>query len=179
MNINFETIDLIIVLIVLAFIITFLISYKRFSPWIPTDKKDWQRIFALAEFKDCDVFYDLGCGAGALVFEVNKRFGIKTVGIEVSLFMYLICRIRQIFHPSENLFFRRDNFFHVDLSEATVVYFFGIPTNLENNELPEKLRKELKPGTRVISYAFAIPGWTPTSIDRQSPDGVSIIIYKL
>ena len=30
-----------------------------------------------------------------------------------------------------------------------------------NSRLAPKLMKELKPGTRVVSHAFDIPGWKP------------------
>jgi len=32
--------------------------------------------------------------------------------------------------------------------------------------LKEKLEKELKPGTRVISYVWPLPDWTPEVIDE-------------
>ena len=46
-----------------------------------------------------------------------------------------------------------------------------------NRELEPKLQKELKPGARVVSHQFPIPGWTPT--ERTTHDGSEIFLYRL
>ena len=46
-------------------------------------------------------------------------------------------------------------------------------------KLKYKLEKELKPGTRVISYAFPIEGWQPKLISKPKPTEVTIYLYKI
>ena len=57
------------------------------------------------------------------------------------------------------------NFFHVDLSEATIVTLFL--SQGTNRKLEPKLATELKPGTRIISYEWTFDGWTPTATDAD------------
>jgi hypothetical protein len=58
------------------------------------------------------------------------------------------------------------NFFHVDLSEATIVTLFL--TQGTNQRLTSKLLSELKPGTRIVSYVWTFDGWTPKSRDMSN-----------
>lgn len=48
--------------------------------------------------------------------------------------------------------------FTADLSKATVVTAYLSPSIMRI--LEPKLRA-LKPGTRIVSHAFTMPGWTP------------------
>jgi hypothetical protein len=55
------------------------------------------------------------------------------------------------------------NFFNEDINEATAVtLFLG---SKANEKLKEKLVKELKPGTPVVSYVWKFNGWQPAKID--------------
>jgi hypothetical protein len=42
----------------------------------------------------------------------------------------------------------------------------------------KKLQKEIKPGARVISYAFEIPGWDPIIVDKPAKDKIAIFVYE-
>ena len=57
--------------------------------WIPTRKKNYERIASLAELKPGMIFYDLGSGSGSLLFYLSKKYNIKCVGIEISPILYL------------------------------------------------------------------------------------------
>ncbi|HKT21089.1 MAG TPA: hypothetical protein VJR06_00500, partial [Nitrososphaerales archaeon] len=65
------------------------------------------------------------------------------------------------------------NFFHVNLSEATVVTLFL--TQGTNQRLKSKLLSELKPGTRVVSYVWTFDGWTPKSRDEENELALYVI----
>jgi hypothetical protein len=46
--------------------------------------------------------------------------------------------------------------------------------------LKEKLKKELKPGTRIVSYAFTLEGWKPAKIDpNENSTYGPIYLYEL
>ena len=50
------------------------------------------------------------------------------------------------------------------VEKATVVTLYLLPTMMSDVEA--KLRKELKPGTRVISHDYPLPTWKPVEVDK-------------
>lgn len=58
-----------------------------------------------------------------------------------------------------------------DLSKADAVAVYGLHPMM--TELGVKLKKELRPGSVVMSNVFVIPGWTPSHLSR---DGMHIYI---
>jgi hypothetical protein len=49
----------------------------------------------------------------------------------------------------------KDNFFNIDLSDATVLIIYLVPKAL--GRLAPKFFKELKKGTRIVSYKYTFP----------------------
>jgi len=147
------------------------------APWVPSRKKDLKRIFKIANLKPNEIFYDLGCGDGRIIFYAHRNFNVKSIGIELALPLFLICKIRQIFHSNKNILFKYKSLFKEDLSKADVIYVFALPRTLEK-KLKQKLEKELKPGARVISYCFSIKGLKPKVIDKPDQKANSIYLYQ-
>jgi len=172
MNILFFIIYIII--FILAF--TFAIGAVSFAPWLPCHTKDMERIFKLANLKEGEIFYDLGCGDGRTVFYAGKNYKANATGLEIAIPMYLSCKIKQILKPAKNVKFKYKNLFKEDLSKADAVYFFGL-TGTIKEKLKQKLQRELKPGTRVISYTFIVDGWKPSVIDKPGDKDNSIYLY--
>ena len=44
-------------------------------------------------------------------------------------------------------------------------------------QLRAKLEKELKPGVRVVSYAFKLMGWEPVKVEKLKRDDAEVPIY--
>ena len=99
--------------------------------------------------------------------------GADAVGYEIALPMIVACLCRR---RRERVRFVYKSLFSADLSEVDVVYLFGTPPALRG-PLLAKLERELKPGARVISYAFAFGGWTPQAVDRPNPSALPIYLY--
>jgi hypothetical protein len=106
-----------------------------------------------------------------------KNYGAQALGIELSIFLYIVCKIREIF-LNRNLKIVYGDLFNLDISSADVVYFYGMPGNIKN-KLKQKMTNELRPGTRVISYCFQVEGWQPDIIDRPSQKDLPIYYYKI
>jgi len=143
----------------------------RFAPWLPTRRRDIERALSLADLKAGETFIDLGCGDGRVVSEAAKR-GAQAIGYEIALPLYLACILRRNGRGARYFF---KDLFRADVSKADVIYLFGTPPTLRGR-LREKLERELKPGARVLSYAFAIDGWTPATVDK--PEGTALPIYR-
>lgn len=167
------------VVVIFIFTLGFLsmaISAVSFAPWVPTKKIDVSRALGLAQIKDGQIIYDLGCGTGTVLLEAAQKYSIKAIGFELSWPFYLVCLIRKkLGRFRGSLTFRMKNFFSQNLSEADIVYIFGMPATI-SKKLKPKFERELKPGTKVISYVFPIEGWKFSAVDRAK-DQRPIYLY--
>ncbi len=153
-------------------------AFVSFAPWVPTKKSDLKRILRLSDLKPDDTFYELGCGDGRVCQYINRQTKARTIGIELAFPWYLLCLIRKMLNQGKGLHFKLSSFFYINLSEASVVYIFGLPHTL-GNKLTDKLKRELRPGTKIISYSFALPGLEPSLIDKPGKNYISIYVYNL
>jgi len=125
------------------------------SPWWRTSKKIARLQCTLARIDKNDVIYDLGSGDGTALITAAKEFGAKGVGIEIDPFRLWYSRIAAYFSGvSQQVAFDRKNFFDTEIKDATVVFMYLIPKAL--NRLKPKLLKELKPGTRIVTFVYRI-----------------------
>ena len=111
-----------------------------------------------------DVVYDLGSGDGRIPIAA-ARLGARAVGVELApdLVTQAVANAEKEGVSGRVRFLQRD-FFETDISEATVVTLYLLPSL--NARLLPKLNKELKPGTRVVSQSFDLGGPKPkTMID--------------
>lgn len=124
------------------------------SPWWRTSGKIAKIQCRLAKVKKGDVVYDLGCGDGTALLTAAKR-GAEGVGVEIDPLRYWVAKIRFVTsRVSHRLRISRKNFFAMNVSPATVVIMYLIPKTLAR--LKPKLLKELKPGTRVVTFVYKI-----------------------
>lgn len=125
------------------------------SPWWRTNKKIARIQCKLAKVGKSDIVYDLGCGDGTALMIAAKEFGAQGVGVEIDLLRYWYARLAfWVSGLNNKVHVMRKNFFAVDVSPATVVIMYLIPKTL--NRLKPKLLKELKPGTRIVTFVYQI-----------------------
>lgn len=168
----------IILIVAIAVLLPIAIGGWSMAPWVPAWKKDLPRIVALAKLQPGETFYDLGCGNGKVVLAVAQQPGVQAIGIEIAWSLFLVCVIRKWLSRSVRARFILGNLFKQNLQQADVVYVFGVPETLQH-KLRTFLERQLKPGTRVISYTFKITGWTPVYIDKPNPHDIAIYCYQL
>jgi len=146
------------------------------APFVPTASRDIERLLDLAEVTSDDVLYDLGSGDGRLLFAAAKR-GARAVGYEISILPFLISQVRRMMSRDRRLVtIRFRNFFQTDLAPASVVVAFLLPKSMA--QLGPKFVRELRPHTRVVSYAFKIAGWEPIKKDKPDPRTLAIWVYR-
>jgi ribosomal protein L11 methylase PrmA len=145
--------------------------------YIPTPSEVVTAMLEMADVGKNDIVYDLGSGDGRIVIAAVKDFGAKRgVGIELDL-----ARVQEAMalakHAgvSDRVEFRRQDLFETDLRDATVVtLYLGEAINLR---LRPKLQSELRPGTRVVSHAFAMGGWKAD--ETRTVSGRQIFLWKI
>lgn len=163
--------------IVTIFLFTIALGAILLAPWLPTRSRDLCRACALADFKNGDVFYDLGCGDGRLLFFAEKKYNLKCIGFEIALPFYFYAKVKQLFIGSKAKI-KFGNFFNFNLGDADVIYVFGTRKTLSQS-VRKKFEEELKSGTKVLSYAFPISGWNHLDVSKPTKDELPIYLYKV
>ena len=129
-------------------------------PYEPTPHHVVAEMLNLAQVGANDVVYDLGCGDGRIVIAAVKELGARGVCVDIDP-----QRIRESRANAENvgvaqrILFLNQDLFDTDIGDATVVTLFLWPS--VNLKLRPKLWRELKAGTRVVSYVHSMGEWTP------------------
>ena len=137
--------------------------------YVPTRHAIARAILDLARVTKDDVVYDLGSGDGRIVILAAQRYGARGVGIELD--PHLVEASRQIAAEGEVAdltTFVEGDIFTADISPATVVVLYLSPS--VNRALEPKLRRELRPGTRVVSHRFLIGRWRPEATVRTDDE---------
>jgi len=137
-----------------------------------------------AEVKPGEVVYDLGCGDGRILIVAAQEFGARAVGVEIrdDLAKKAMEKVEEL-QLSDKIKVIHDNLFNVDISEADVVTLYL--TTSANRKIKDKLERELKPGARVVSHEYEMPGWKPVKVDvfyenpRYSYTSHRIYLYKI
>ncbi len=97
----------IIYLILAIFFLWVALSFRNasnsFAPFVPCRKKELPRIFEVINLKDGEIFYDLGCGDGRVVFYAARNFPVKAIGIELSLFFFFIVGLNIFFWQTKGI----------------------------------------------------------------------------
>lgn len=100
---------------------------------------------------------DLGSGDGRLLIALAKE-GIEAHGYEINPFLVWLSRknIKEAGLEGRT-FVHWKNFWKEDMSKFNLVAIYCITTTM--GKLEKKLRKELKPGAKVVSNYFVFPSW--------------------
>ena len=128
------------------------------APYVPTPPETVERMIELAAIGPEDVVYDLGCGDGRMVIAAAKTRGARGVGIELDPALLEECRAAAAREGVSKLVkFVRQDATKADLTEATVVLLYLLPESLAT--LAPLFERDLRPGARIVSHDYRIPGW--------------------
>lgn len=121
-----------------------------------------------------DLVYDLGCGDGRILIRASQKYGCKCYGVDLNPLCITLSKEAVSKERLQNLIkIEKKDMFSVDLSPASVVVLYVLPSMLERLK-PQLLR--LRPGSRVVSHEFPIQGFiADKTITVQSQDGKHII----
>jgi precorrin-6B methylase 2 len=137
-------------------------------PYVPTSGEGVKAMLKLADVKNTDVVYDLGCGDGRIVIAAAKNYGARAVGIDIDPKRIQEARENARRAGVENLVrFEENDLFQADIHQASVVTLFLLSS--VNQRLRPKLLQDLKPGTRVVSNTFTMGDWKPDK-EQTIPD---------
>jgi SAM-dependent methyltransferase len=128
--------------------------------YVPTPPNVVARMLELAKVTKDDVVVDLGSGDGRIPIAAAREFGARSRGVDIDPV--------RISESNENLKrsgvshlvnFVQGDVFKEPVADATVVTIFLFPHVVLR--LRDRLRSELKPGTRIVSHQFKFANWDP------------------
>lgn len=127
--------------------------------WIPTPAPMVEGMLRMAGVSRDDLVVDLGSGDGRIPIFAAKAFGARGLGIELNkdLVAYSIETAKKE-GVADRARFVNGDIFEVDFSKGTVISLF-MPPQVNARLLPKILA--MRPGTRIVSYVFAMEDWEP------------------
>jgi hypothetical protein len=137
------------------------------SVWVPTPPSLVEKMLDHASVTADDFVMDLGSGDGRNIIAAARR-GARGLGIEYNPDLVEYSK-RQAAAAgvSDKAMFAQGDMYEADISKATVLALFLLPTNLE--KLAPKFM-ELPPGTRIVVNTFWVPGWAPDDTIKVEDD---------
>lgn len=124
--------------------------------WVPTPMELVERMLDMAKVTPQDIVIDLGSGDGRNVIAAAKR-GARAYGFEFNPDMVALSRRKaQEAGVADRATFIEGDMFEADISKATVLALFLLPSNLD--KLAPKFLA-LRPGTRMVNNTFQVTGW--------------------
>ena len=134
------------------------------APYVPTPAAIAERMLTLAKVNSGDYLIDLGSGDGRLVIAAVAKYKARGgMGIEIDRGL-----VKHATEQAEKagvagrVRFVAGDLFLANIEQATVVTLYLLPSML--GDVEAKLRKELRPGTRVVSHDYPLPSWTPAEV---------------
>jgi SAM-dependent methyltransferase len=170
-----------LVVIALGFVFLFAsaLAGLSFAPWVPSRRRDYERALAFSELKPREVLYDLGCGDGRFLFFAASRIPVLAKGIELVFPLAWLAKFRAWrFTGPGTVNVGWGDLFGADVSDADVVFLFGMPKTLAG-KVRTKLVRELRPGARIISYYFPLDGLVPDGISHDAAGQSPIYRYRV
>lgn len=150
------------------------------APYYPSPMSIVSQMLDAAEIEPGELHYDLGSGDGRIVVVAARDYGTQSVGFEIDPKLVKSSRDwieREELQDSATIEAR--DLFLADFSKPDLITVYLLPRALE--KLRPLLEEQMKPGSRVVSHDFSIPGWDPdetlTSDEEADIDGLLHTIY--
>lgn len=148
---------MIIAVIVCLILVPLAIAGLSLAPWVPTRKRDIERLCEILNMQEWQAFLEIGTGDGRVAEAVAKHFPKSNItGIELAFPMYIVACIRKYFFGVQNMLLRFWNAFKEDFWKYDVIYVYGMPDKMASKIVPQFL-SQAEPWAKLYSYVFSIP----------------------
>jgi hypothetical protein len=127
------------------------------APYVPIAPEHVAQVMDAAHLQAGELVADLGSGDGRLVMAAGER-GARGLGYEINPYLWALSRYlcwrRGL---GDRVELRLGSYWDQSLDGVDVVTLFLITGRMQRMSL--KLRRELRPGARVVSYGFRLSDW--------------------
>jgi hypothetical protein len=131
---------------------------------------------AIVDRENAGTFADLGAGVGSVAVPLAQRRTIRVDAWERAPLPWLIAasRCRKL----ANTAVKRASLWRCELAGYDVVFAFLSPAVMD--ELGEKVRREMRPGSLFVSSSFPVPDWQPESvIELEDRRRTKLFCYRI
>ena len=152
---------------------------KKLAPFVASPNHVVDLMLDMAQVRAGETLYDLGSGDGRILIAAAGKYKAKAVGIEIApkLVKEATANIAKAGLADQAKVIQGD-LLTADLSAADIVTIY-LATEL-NADLRPRLEKFLKPGSRVVSHDYAIPGWKPNKVEKiDGRQGHLVYLYEM
>jgi len=148
-------------------------------PFISLSNKRIKEILNQVKLEKGKLLYDLGCGDGRFLIKAYEKYGVQGIGYEINFWAYLRAKIK-IYKYRDQIKIYYQNFLKEDFKNADYIFTYLMPAVME--VVGQKLKKDLKSSTLIISCAFHIPNMKAdkvleTSLNKKNQG--KVFLYNL
>ena len=150
---------------------------EKLAPYYPTPLTIVEKMLDLGGLKAGDKMFDLGSGDGRIVIMAAQKYQADATGVEMQddLYRQSMQKIRTLGLDKTARIIHGD-IFKQDYSAADLITVYLLPVS--NDKVRPLLEKQLRPGARIVSHDFQVPGWDPEqSVEVISKNGISHKLY--
>ena len=146
--------------------------------WVPTADVMVEKMLDVARVTPDDFVIDLGSGDGRNVIGAAKR-GARALGVEYNADLVEHAkRMAAAAGVPGRALFQQGDMYAADISQASVLMLFLLTENL-SKLVPKFL--DLKPGSRIVTNTYEIPGWkadaSETVREESCMDFCVVLLY--
>jgi hypothetical protein len=130
------------------------------GPFVPTPQIVVDNMLQFANVGAKDYVIDLGSGNGVIVLTAASKLNASGHGVDIDPELVRLSNAEaKRLGLADRASFRVEDVFKADLSRATVIMLYLLPSMMAN--LRSKILNEAKPGTRVVSHDYTFAEWQP------------------
>ncbi len=151
---------------------------SKLAPYVASPSRVVDMMLDMARLKPGEVLFDLGSGDGRILVAAAERKAQAT-GIEINPKLVLAAT-EEIARAglSERAKVIQGDVMQTDFSAANVVTLYM--DTASNAKLRPQLEKYLKPGARVVSHDYEIPGWKAVRVEKtEERQPHTIYLYEV
>jgi SAM-dependent methyltransferase len=148
-------------------------TFRTQVPYYPSGQRAWDAVAGLLPPDRPVYLIDIGSGLGGLVLDLARRRPDSTfAGIELAPLPWLVSMLRARF-AGGNARFVRGDYEELDFGDYDVVFAYLSPAAMD--ALWRQASAEMRPGTLLLSYEFAIAAKPPDL--SIMPTGPGPVLY--
>jgi precorrin-6B methylase 2 len=135
------------------------------APFVTTPDEVVAEMLSLAGTGKDDYLIDLGSGDGRIVIAAAKRYGARGLGVDLDEKLVRLSRENaRIAGVAARTEFRVQDALRTDLAPASVLTIYLLPQLI--GELQPHVLDDMRPGSRVVTHAFAMQSWKPDAMRK-------------
>lgn len=182
MVVTVSSLILLIVIIIflvgaIILVLTYLLSTFMGQPFVPTRSEDTAQILGIANMKKGDKLLELGCGDARFLAFAVENAEVDGTGVELNPLLVLFANIRGKLRGLKNFKVLLKDVRKVSYKDFDFVYIFLFPSLIE--QVQDKLLKECKKGTVVISHGFVVPALHKYLENTLPGNGFKTFFYRI